>query len=105
MIILDSAIICVYELAVPCGGAPNGLGLGGGGPFPFVLVKGGGLVGSRGLDLSMLEENDDFSSALRLKLAVRSESSLVVEVASDVEFKLSVATVRLRGFLMTSEAF
>ena len=75
---------------------------------------GGGLDGSRGLDPSILEDSSDLSpSKLTLKLAVRIESSLpeahsellVASVAIVVEATVSVATVWLRGFLMTSEAF
>ena len=84
-----------------------GRGLGGGGPLGLVVR--GGLDGSRGLDPSILEDSGDFStSRLRLRLATRNESSVHealsgLEVTSPaVEATLSVATVWLRGFLVTS---
>lgn len=77
-----------------------GRGLGGGGPATLGLVLGGGLDASRGLDPSILEDNEDFStSRLRFGLATWNESSLqealsVLEVTSlAVEVKVSVATV------------
>ena len=67
--------------------------------MPLGLVIGGGLVGSRGLELSILDDNCDLSSEFTLTLDDRSGSSMVgralsvLEVGSSDEATVSVATV------------